>query len=336
MTQPAQVSDRVATCPLCGHDAALRQFVARDRIHKLPGEFAIHRCARCHAYFIQPWLSDDQLAQYYPAQYRRYNAARSLDKKNYRGYWQRLVLEERYGYPRSTLGSSIYKKAAGLVLSLFTARRVVPYRGEGKILDVGCGGGSYLYRLKQWGWQTYGIEPNPTGVEQARGLGLEVQQGTLHEGRYPTGFFDVVRLSNVFEHLPNPKEVLHEIRRILKPDGIVYITVPNTRSLVFWLFQENWYALDAPRHVISYSPKTLRMLCDSTGFAVAGLNFRAGPFNCTRSLGYFFEAHERWPAWLSKIRWEHHKAIRRLLKPIFLVVDFLGFGDFMHATLRPR
>ena len=60
-----------------------------------------------------------------------------------------------------------------------------------------------------------------------------------------------MRLSNVFEHLPQPKETFREIGRILKSQGIVYVTVLNTRSLVFSLFRANWYALKAPRHVIS-------------------------------------------------------------------------------------
>ena len=77
------------------------------------------------------------------------------------------------------------------------------------------------------------------------------------------------------EHLPQPKETFREIQRILKPKGIVYLTVPNTRSLVFWLFRENWYALEAPRHVISYSPTTLKALADATGFKVARINFTA-------------------------------------------------------------
>ena len=76
----------------------------------------------------------------------------------------------------------------------------------------------------------------------------------LKDAHFENSFFDVIRLSHVIEHLPNPKATFREIHRILKPDGIIYLTVPNTRSLVFWLFRENWYALDAPRHVISYSP----------------------------------------------------------------------------------
>jgi 2-polyprenyl-3-methyl-5-hydroxy-6-metoxy-1,4-benzoquinol methylase len=159
------------------------------------------------------------------------------------------------------------KCALAWTLSFVTTKEVIPYRGAGKILDIGCGGG-YLYRLKQW----VGIltaSSRATGVKQARSLGVDVAHGMVEDGHFESDFFDVIRLSNVVDHLARPKETFREIRRILKPEGIVYLTVPNTRSLVFWLFRQTWYALVAPRHVISYSPRTLKALADATGFEVA-------------------------------------------------------------------
>ena len=326
-----------ADCPLCERSGAPQVFTSRDRIHAIPGSFAIHRCESCNAYFIQPRLSAAELARYYPEKYGRYRHGRSLNKKNYQG-WQRFILEHYYGYPARDGGhTNGLKRALAWALSLFTAGGVLPYRGSGKILDVGCGGGGYLYRLKQWGWDGYGLEPSATGVEQARSLGLNVAHGMVEDGGFESEFFDVIRLSNVVEHLPNPKETFREIRRILKSDGIVYLTVPNTRSLVFWLFRENWYALDAPRHVISYSPKTLTVLAEASGFEVAEMDFAAGPFNFVRSMKYLAAAKgQHWPPWLRRIRWDRSKPLRRILKPFFFAVDRFGFGDFLHATLRKK
>jgi len=308
------------------------------RIHRVPGTFAIHRCDGCHAWFIQPWLTVAELDRYYPDEYGRYRHGPSLKKRQYRRGRQRYVLENRYNYPSENGATpNAIARAIAFLLSFFTAKGVIPYRGSGRILDVGCGGGSYLYRLKQWGWDTYGVEPSDTGARQAQSLGLNVRQGTLQDARYVDSFFDVIRLSNVVEHLPNPIATFREIRRILKPKGLVYLTVPNTRSLVFWLFRENWYALDAPRHVISYSPKTLNVLAEATGFEVAHSNFTAGPFNFVRSMRYLLEEKgERYPSWLRSIRWDRSKLIRRALKPFFFFVDSLGYGDFLHATLRKK
>ena len=323
-----------ADCPLCEWENAPRLFFSRDRIHDVPGTFGVYRCGNCAAVFIQPWLSEADLSTYYPEDYGRYRHSRSLAKKNYRG-WQRFVLEHYYRYPSPNNGKSSLKATLAFLLSFIMAKGTLPYRGNGRILDVGCGGGSYLYRLKQWGWETYGVEPSEAGARQAQSLGLTVHHGTLESARFSDGFFDVVRLSNVLEHLSDPKETLREVNRILRQDGLVYITVPNTRSFVFWLFKENWYALDSPRHVISYSPKTLQFLCNVTGFEVAEIDFAAGPFNFVRSVDYFLaEKGQHWPSWIREIHWARSKSFRRTLKPLFLIVDSMGYGDFLHATLR--
>ncbi len=324
-------------CPLCDGDKTTRLFGSRDRVHGLPGIFTIFRCNRCYGVFIQPWLTDRELAVYYPDHYSGYRHSRSLERKKYIGL-RRFVLENYYGYPSpSNENPSSLKKGAAFLLSFVMARGAVPYHGDGRFLDVGCGGGSYLYRLRQWGWKVYGVEPNESGVQQARALGLDVRHGELTDVHFPGSFFDVIRLNNVLEHLSDPKETFREVRRILKPDGIVYITVPNTRSLNFWLFGENWYGLDSPRHVISYCPETLRFLCDATGFQIAKIRFQSGAFNFVRSVKYLLEEKGgRWPKRLHGIDWSRNKLIRRTLKPFFYVLDQLRLGDVMVVLLETK
>lgn len=324
-------------CPLCQDDGATRLFESRDRIHKLPGTFTIFQCKRCHAVFIQPWLTYEELAVYYPDHYTGYRHSRSLERKSYRGL-RRFVLENYYGYPSSgRTKPSWLKRTTAFLLSFIMAKDAIPYRGAGNFLDVGCGGGSYLYRLRGWGWNVRGVEPSASGVKQARALGLEVRQGKLPGAGFPDGFFDAVRLNNVLEHLTDPEETFREIARILRSDGVVYITVPNTRSLNFRLFGENWYGLDAPRHVILYCPRALRFLCDSTGFEIVKIRFDSRAFNFVRSVKYFLEENgRRWPGWIRRINWPSNKLIRRSLKPLFYFVDLMGLGDVMHATLARR
>ena len=324
-------------CPLCYQPGAQRQFSGRDRVHGIPGEFSIYHCEYCQAYFIQPWLTMQELLRYYPEDYGRFRHGESLQRKRHDD-WRRFILEHHYGYPsQSRLRKSRAARIAARVLSWVAAKGVIPYRGSGRVLDIGTGGGSYLFRLKQWGWSTFGVEPSETGYQRARSLGLNVFHGTLEAAGFPDSFFDVVRLSNVLEHLPNPRATFEEIYRILRPDGLVYVTVPNTDSMVFRLFRENWYAIDVPRHVISYSPKTLKTLAELTGFTIQDQDFSAGPFNFVRSIRYLLEAQkDRYPSWLRRINWEHSKFIRRALRPFFFLVDSAGHGDFVHATLLKK
>lgn len=322
-------------CPLCGHDGAGRLFESRDRVHRLPGTFTIFRCHRCHAVFYQPFLQAGELSSYYPDTYGRYRRSKAIDRKTYKGI-RRFVLESYYGYPPlEKRRPSPVGRGAAFFLSFLMARDAIPYRGEGNLLDVGCGGGSYLYRLKQWGWNAYGVETSAAGAAQARSLGLNVYQGQVEDAGFPDNFFNVVRLNHVLEHLAEPQATFREIARVLNPDGVVYITVPNTRSLNFWLFGENWYGLDPPRHVISYCPEALRFLCDATGFEIAMIRFRSGPFNFVRSVKYYLDDKgDRWPRWLREINWPSSKPIRRTLKPFFSLLDGLRLGDVLQVTLQ--
>ena len=304
-------------------------------MHNLPGVFTIFRCPSCHAVFIQPWLSDEELAVYYPDHYSGYRHSRSLDRKSYKGL-RRFVLENYYGYPSSRSEKpSLLKKWVAFLLSFVMAKAATPYRGEGRFLDVGCGGGSYLYRLRRWGWNVFGVEPSESGVRQARALGLDVRHGELEDAAFPDSFFDVIRLNNVLEHLTDPQETFREIRRILRTDGVVYITVPSTRSLNFWLFGANWYGLDAPRHVISYCPRALELLCSATGLEVVRIRFRSGAFNFVRSVRYYLEEKgDHWPQGLRRVNWSGNKWIRGTLKPFFFLIDGLRLGDVMEATIK--
>lgn len=322
-------------CPLCEGEECVRLFESRDRVHGIPGTFTVFQCKLCRAVFYSPRLPPDDLSRYYPDTYGRYRQSKAVDKKQYRGI-RRFVLENWYGYPSPRRGAgSLILRWSAFFLSFAAARDAIPYRGGGNLLDVGCGGGSYLYRLKRWGWNVYGVEPSTAGASQARSLGLNVYQGQIKEAGFRDSFFDVVRLSHVLEHLTDPRGTFCEIKRILKPDGMVYVTVPNARSLNFRLFGENWYGLDVPRHVVSYSPKALRFLCDAAGFEIIRMRFRSGPFNFVRSVKYYLEEKsDHWPMWMRRINWPGNKPIRRALKPFFLLVDGLRLGDVLQAALQ--
>jgi SAM-dependent methyltransferase len=78
-----------------------------------------------------------------------------------------------------------------------------------------------------------------TGDRQAQSLGLLVKHDMLPGAKFENDFFDVIRSTNMVEYPPDSKAIFSEIHRILKSNRIVYITAPNTRSLVFRLFRDN-------------------------------------------------------------------------------------------------
>jgi 2-polyprenyl-3-methyl-5-hydroxy-6-metoxy-1,4-benzoquinol methylase len=143
-----------------------------------------------------------------------------------------------------------------------------PANPKGYLLDVGCGGGAFLKRLTESGWQAEGIDFDPAAVEHARSKGLHVRLGSLEEQRYPDNHFDAITMSHVIEHIHEPLRLLQECHRILKPKGYLVIATPNSRSWGHKLYKACWMPLDPPRHLQLFSPQSLLHLAEESGFTV--------------------------------------------------------------------
>jgi 2-polyprenyl-3-methyl-5-hydroxy-6-metoxy-1,4-benzoquinol methylase len=101
-------------------------------------------------------------------------------------------------------------------------------RDRRRLLDVGSGFGLFLQQGQRRGWDTLGIEPSKDGVSYSRGLGLEVIEDFLSaDTASRLGKFDVVHLSEVLEHIPDPTHLLHLARQLLSPGGLVCVVVAN-------------------------------------------------------------------------------------------------------------
>jgi 2-polyprenyl-3-methyl-5-hydroxy-6-metoxy-1,4-benzoquinol methylase len=141
-------------------------------------------------------------------------------------------------------------------------------KGDRRFLDIGCATGLLLNHMKKLGWEARGVEICKPSVEYARReFGLDVFLGTLEEASFPDGCFDVVHFSHVIEHVPEPKEMLLEVRRVLKDDGHVIVTTPNVTGWHARFTGRNWRSA-IPDHVHLFSIRTLRALLENTGYRV--------------------------------------------------------------------
>ncbi|QNI31579.1 class I SAM-dependent methyltransferase [Alloacidobacterium dinghuense] len=152
----------------------------------------------------------------------------------------------------------------------------------GDFLDIGCGSGTYLERMRSRGWNVRGVEPSAHGVANGRQAGFDIFHGTLVQASFPSDSFDYVRSNHSFEHMPNPVQVLGELYRIVRSGGKVYVGVPNIDSLPFRLFRRYWWYMGAPVHTYSYSVKTLTALLQRAGFLIRGVHYNS---NYTSLLG---------------------------------------------------
>lgn len=110
-------------------------------------------------------------------------------------------------------------------------KKIARLARRGKILDIGCATGFLLDEARKMGFDAYGVEISRWAAQFCRQqFNLNIFEGLLKEAEFPYNFFDAVVMVDSIEHLTNPKRTLEEIRRILKPGGILVISTPDMDS----------------------------------------------------------------------------------------------------------
>ena len=239
------------SCLLCG---GRRWSIVIEAPDPTPGGaglwFAVVQCQDCGLCFTNPRPSLRSIGQFYSEKYLPHRARRKHTR-----WWRRLPLL------RSRLDRRV---------------RAVPWNGEGRLLDFGCGGGVFLSLMQRRGWHVTGVDASTAAVQRVRTeLGLRALCGSLPHPELPEGHFDVVTMWHALEHVHNPLEVLCGARRLLAPGGRLVVEVPNIDSLPFRWFGQGWFGLDLPRHLTHFVPETLTRMLQRAGF-------RPGPVEMIR------------------------------------------------------
>lgn len=148
------------------------------------------------------------------------------------------------------------------------------HRNSGSLLDVGCGWGQLLKLAGDHGYDAMGLEASAGVAEIARrAFDVKVTVGSFPLTELNGRSFDVVVLSHILEHLPNPVEALKEAARILRPGGIVAIAVPNFDSLMSRIKRDKWQGIKADQHVWQLTPASVRLLVEAAGLKLWEMKF---------------------------------------------------------------
>lgn len=225
-------------CPVCSSDQ--RRFL-------LDKEGTYVRCKACSLVYTSPAQSDDKLKEIADEWAKKHHA--SLEKTLWEGNQE--LQEIVYG-PR---------------MSKFER-----YRSNGRILDVGCSTGDFLSHAKSKDWEVYGSElAEHTAQIAQRRLNCEVRHGTFESSNFEADFFDIVTMWDVVEHVLEPKELVAEAFRILRPGGALVLFTPNYNSLTRRLIFDRWSALIPERHMCVFNKSTIRLLIEQCGGRIVAM-----------------------------------------------------------------
>jgi len=223
-------------CNLCGADKF--GFVEKDQL-----PFKVLKCENCSLVFVYPHPDYIELKEHYD-----------------RNYYSEWLNEQRR--KRIRMWGDRLKK-------------LKKYRSGGKLLDVGCGEGTFLKLARKGGWEISGTEMSSYASEYVSDtMGVDVFCGQLPDAGYPDNYFDVVTMWHVLEHVTDPNNYLNEIYRILKSDGLLVMAVPNINNLVmqiaYKIFRRRKLKLfskdEKEVHLYHFSPVTIKAYLEKAGF----------------------------------------------------------------------
>ena len=153
--------------------------------------------------------------------------------------------------------------------------RIRPIRGL-KILEVGCAWGWFLEALNRRGAAfLHGIEPEEANAAICRSKSFSVEHGFFPQDLKDRGPYDLVLFNDVFEHLPNPDQMIKEVSRLLRPQGLVVLNLPSTSGVFFriatildnlgassWL-ERLWQKDFSSPHISYFNPGNLKLLVET-------------------------------------------------------------------------
>jgi ubiquinone/menaquinone biosynthesis C-methylase UbiE len=263
---PAHFEEQERTaCPLCGSDAERLVFEVVDTMFHRPGEYRLVECDHCSMRYLNPRPTMAALARHYPDDYLCYT---NLEDEHWLLRWAfKRLQQDQAGRRLRQIEKVTGRLAAGM-----------------QVLDVGCGRGEFMARLKRARQcRCTGIDINQRVLERVQGdLGIGVVHGTIADAACPTASFDLVVMTEYLEHEPRPRQVVEEAQRVVKPGGFLAIEVPDVTGPPARWFRDKWWQLDAPRHVTFFSPHTLTLMLQDSGFEV----LRVTRYGLLMSMGY--------------------------------------------------
>lgn len=249
------------SCRICHNASGNRNYRFREMMFGTGDAFDYFQCANCGC--LQIGEIPENLFAHYSDEYYSFLRPDVLFDNRIKAYFKhkraRFCLEEAGLFGRVFL--KIYRPP-----DYFDWLRRVGAEFESAILDVGCGSGHLLVRMKKDGFQ------NLTGIDAFLNEDVDYENGVklFKKGLSEIdGRFDFIMLHHSFEHMADPRGAIQALHRLAKPGRFVLIRIPVASSHAWETYRENWVQLDVPRHLFLHTAKSMTLLAERSGFTLA-------------------------------------------------------------------
>ncbi|MGI9628590.1 MAG: class I SAM-dependent methyltransferase [Longimicrobiales bacterium] len=224
---PPTAAPTPGSCRICGACS----------VSEFPTDYAaaVWRCRDCDARFVYPIPTREELEERYEAEHSS-------------GKWQALF--DQTPVVETVRRAKLFTEIAG---------------GPGRLLDVGFGDARFLRAARLEGWDTWGLELAESAAQSASAH-HRVVVGELGALRFGPRF-DAITFWDVLEHVPGPIEMVREAGRLLRPGGVLGMTMPNVHGAESLTQGGGWkyYDLDRYGHLFHLGPDHLSRLLSDAG-----------------------------------------------------------------------
>jgi len=265
-------------CRICNNVQGHSIMIVREMMFGFRDEFLYFKCSMCGCLQIAEIPRD--LPKYYPPDYYSYQ------KNATRGIFHKLAiyfLVNAYMRGLTILRHGPYLRRFRDFSEFLILKILKDFNKKASILDVGCGSGNLLQKMRIWGYSNLtGIDPFiEKDILYPSGVKILKQTVGEHKGKY-----DFIMLHHSFEHMPEPHAVFKSIRENLNDNGLLLIRIPVSDSYAFRKYQNNWVQIDAPRHFFLHTTRSISYLAKNNGFQIGDIVYDSTELQILASENY--------------------------------------------------
>tara|TARA_Y100000310_G_C20607230_1_gene776159 strand:+ start:279 stop:1283 length:1005 start_codon:yes stop_codon:yes gene_type:complete len=198
-----------------------------------------HLCAECDYIYVNPILREKILMEFYFKEETWYNVLQNDI--------QQEMDELKFSYGLDLIENHI---------------------NNGSLLDVGSGTGHFISIASKRGWECLGIEFNKKVVEDSIKNELQVVDEELGSNFFDNKEFKLITMWEVLEHLKDPRLIVQRCNQLLSPNGLLFILVPNTDSLLNRILHEKSGSFTPHCHISMFNPRSLKNLLMEENFDI--------------------------------------------------------------------